>query len=372
LITDAAQLQVRQAGLRQQLTALQQMQAGFGDRQQALPQFVKNEEGLKQQFDLAQKNYSSLRSKQSEIRLAEIQATANARVLQPALLPRSASNQSRNLLLLAGCGAGAFLGIAAAFGADMLDRHLKTADEIRVGLPYSLLGLIPRFDPALKRIGDGAISLPDDRPPAIGDRLAQEAFRMLQTNLKFLRPDHKCQTIVISSALAAEGKSTVAAHLARTMAQSGHRVLLIDANLRSPVQHTLWDLVNHTGLSDWMVAAPVASQVDVQVDVQGAAVVQPVMDKLDVMTAGVVPPDATTSLESTAFRQHLAALALSYDYVLIDAPPLLGTADAVLLSKIADGLLLVARLGVVDDRSARAVQDLLHRSGATVLGLVVN
>ncbi len=353
LITDAAQLQVRQEGLEQQLTALQSMRSGYGDRRQALPTFFKQETDLKQQFELAQKHYNSLQSKLSEIRLAEIQSVANARVIQPAAPSLTPSHQTRNLLLLAGVGAGVCCGIAAAFLADMVDRHLHTTEEIRAMLPYPALGLIPRFSAAA--LGPKVAM---DRAPA---DFTQEAFRMLQTNLKFLNPDCRSQTIVISSALPNEGKSTISAHLAATLAQSGQRVLLIDADLRSPTQQHLWDLVNGTGLSHWVVNAVAAE-----------SVVQPVMDNLDIMTAGVMPPNSTTFLESAAFGDHLQALAPRYDYVLIDAPPLLGSADAVILSKIADGLLLVARLGLVDDRSARAMQELLHRSGATIFGLVVN
>lgn len=353
LITDAVQLQVRQEGLEQQLAALEQMKAGFNDRRHDIPGFLKNEEDLKQQLDLAQKNYNSLRNKLAEIRLAEIQSVANARVIQPATPPLTPSNQARNLLLLAGTGAGLCLGIAAAFGADMIDRHLKTTDEIRAAYPYSLLGLIPRLNSA-PQLWDHSSQVPP--VPFI-----QEAFRMLQTHLKFLNPDGQSQTIVISSALPQEGKSTIAANLATTMAQSGQRVLLLDANLRSPIQHALWDVAPGPGLSDWMVNADAAD-----------AIVQSVMPNLDLMTAGGVSPDATTWLESATFQQRLNDCRAHYDYILIDAPPLLDSVDAVILGKIADGLLLVARLGSLDDRSARAVQELLHRSGCPILGLVVN
>jgi polysaccharide biosynthesis transport protein len=353
LITDAVQLQVRQEGLEQQLAALEQMKTGFDDRRHDIPSFVKNEEDLKQQLDLAQKNYNSLRSKLAEIRLAEIQSVANARIIQPATPPLQPSNQARNLLLLAGTGAGLCLGIAAAFGADLIDRHLKTTDEIRAAYPYSLVGLIPRLNSAPKLWDSGG-----QVPPV---PFIQEAFRMLQTHLKFLNPDGQSQTIVISSALPQEGKSTIAANLATTMAQSGQRVLLLDANFRSPIQHELWAVANGPGLSDWMLDADAM-----------ASIVQPVMPNLDLMTAGGVSPDATTWLESATFQQHLKDRRTDYDYILIDAPPLLDSVDAVILGKIADGLLLVARLGRLDDRSARAVQELLHRSGCPILGLVVN
>lgn len=125
MITDAAQLQVRQQGLNQQLMALVQARDSLSDRRSAMPSFVKNEEALKQQLDLAQKQYSSLRNKQAEIQLAEIQSVTNARIIQPALIPLTASNRSRNLLLLAGAGTGLCLGLAAAFTADMLARPRK-------------------------------------------------------------------------------------------------------------------------------------------------------------------------------------------------------------------------------------------------------
>jgi polysaccharide biosynthesis transport protein len=135
----------------------------------------------------------------------------------------------------------------------MVDRHLNTTEEIRAMLPHTLLGLIPRF--SATALGPKVTM---DNAPA---DFTQEAFRMLQTNLKFLNPDCRRQTIVVSSALPNEGKSTISAHLAATLAQSGQRVLLIDADLRSPTQQHLWDLVNGTGLSHWVMDAVAAAAV---------------------------------------------------------------------------------------------------------------
>lgn len=373
-----ADLSVKQSGLAAQLASLEAAKVRLTGRQTILPELQRQEEALKQQQDLAQKNYNALGSKLAELRLAEIQSVANARIIQPALPPMKPSYKSRDILLVAGTGLGLCLGVAMAFAVDMLDRRLKTPEEIRQAFGYPIVGMIPRFSTLLKpswglpigarsALHDGA-PLPMvnfQREPAF----VQEAFRMLQTNLQFLTPDalrltrrqRQGQTLVVSSSLPGEGKSTTTAHLAATLAQSGYRVLLIDADLQAPVQHQLWDLVNRNGLSHWVVSHQPAD-----------AIVHPVLDHLDIMTAGVTPPNSAIFFESEAFQEQLKALKPDYDYVLIDAPPLLGSADAVLLNKVADGLLLVSRLDQVDDRSARAVQELVQRTGCKVLGLVIN
>jgi polysaccharide biosynthesis transport protein len=361
-IATNADLAVKRSGLAAQLVSLEAAKTKLTGRQTGMPEMQRQEEALKQQQDLAQKNYNALGSKLAELRLAEIQSVANARIIQPALPALKPSYKSRDLLLVAGAGLGLCLGVAVAFAVDMLDRHLKTPDEIRRALGYPIVGMIPRFS-----------TVPLANRPSLGFQhepaFVQEAFRMLQTNLQFLTPDalrltrsqRQGQTIVVSSAQPNEGKSTTTAHLAATLAQSGYRVLLIDGDFHAPIQHQRWDVPNTNGLSHWVVSHQ-----------SSAAIVQPVLDNLDLMTAGATPPNSALFFESEAFQARLKGLAPRYDYVLIDAPPLLGGADAVLLNKVADGLLLVARLHQVDDRSARAVQDLVQRTGCKVLGLVIN
>jgi capsular exopolysaccharide synthesis family protein len=183
---------------------------------------------------------------------------------------------------------------------------------------------------------------------------------MLQANLKFIS-HRKVRKIVVTSSVTAEGKSEVSANLAAVIAQSGKRVLLVDADMRKPTQHHLWGLINSVGLSHLLVGQGVFSQA-----------VQKVTEFLAVLTAGVIPPNPLALIDSEGMTSLVDIFAENYDYVIFDTPPLAGIADAAVLGKMADGILLVTRPGVLDAPSAAAAKSLLERSEANVLGIVAN
>jgi polysaccharide biosynthesis transport protein len=363
LVANYVQLQAQRQGVSQKILALQELQTVFKGRAEAMPSLHKTQDDLVQRIALAKKSYETLKSKLEDVHIAESQTVGNARIIQPAIEPNKASTKAQRLLLLGGTGLGLLLGIAAAFWVDLFDRTLKSAKEAQNLFGYSLLGVIPRFKVAEdwekqhRRSGISARVTVANGPRSI----VHEAYRMLQANLKFTHLDRKVKTIVITSSLPGEGKSEVVANLAATLAQSGKRVLLIDADMRSPSQHHLWGMVNSVGLSDLIVEPE-----------EIANVMQSVMQNLTIITAGAMPPDPVSLLESESMLQLLQQFAQKYEYILFDAPPLAGMADAAVLGKLAGGVLLVARPGVMTYSSAEAAKDLLHRSGANVLGLVAN
>jgi capsular exopolysaccharide synthesis family protein len=166
---------------------------------------------------------------------------------------------------------------------------------------------------------------------------------------------------VVTSAVPKEGKSTVSANLAAAIAQLGRRVLLVDADMRDSSQHHLWQLTNAAGLSEVLVG-----------QAQLSIATSKVINNLDVLTAGVTPPNPLALLDSQQMAALVEGFSSRYDFVIIDAPPLLLAANALTLSQMTDGILLVARPGVIDANSANAAREMLERSGHNVLGLVVN
>jgi polysaccharide biosynthesis transport protein len=183
---------------------------------------------------------------------------------------------------------------------------------------------------------------------------------MLQANLNFIS-HKKVRTIVVTSSVAGEGKSEVSANLAAVMAQAGKRVLIVDADMRNPSQHHLWGVMNLTGLSNVIVGQE-----------QIRRCIQSVTRNLSVLTAGVIPPNPIALLDSASMNALIQALSASYDYIIFDTPPLAGTADAAVLGKMVDGVLVVVRPGIADTASALATKSLLVRSEANVLGIVAN
>jgi capsular exopolysaccharide synthesis family protein len=175
--------------------------------------------------------------------------------------------------------------------------------------------------------------------------IISETYRMLQANLGFLSPDEDLKVIVVTSSVPKEGKSSVSTNLAVAVAQLGRRVLLIDADLHHPQQHHIWQLTNEVGLSEAIVG---------QVELQKA--VKQVMPYLDVLPSGVIPPNSLALLGSKRMNALVEHFSKTYDFVIVDTSPLLLVADALTLSKRSDGILLVARPGVIDRVSANAAE----------------
>jgi capsular exopolysaccharide synthesis family protein len=184
---------------------------------------------------------------------------------------------------------------------------------------------------------------------------------MLQANLRFLSSDKELKVIVVSSSLPQEGKSTVSANLAVAIAQLGRKVLLVDADMHCPVQHRIWELPNQVGLSNVIVGQSGF----------GDAIAQ-VMDNLDVLPCGVIPPNPMALLDSQRLTLLIKQFSASYDAVIIDAPSLNVAADALIMGNKADGILLVVRPGFLNSGTVAFAKELLKKSSQHVLGLVVN
>ncbi len=244
----------------------------------------------------------------------------------------------------------------------MGDQNIRTVEEVKKTFGYTLLGIIPMFkSKRLSRYFQGEKATPDIPVVEASDSFISEIYRMLQANLKFLSSDKRIKTIVVTSSVPKEGKSTVSANLAATLAQLGYRVMLIDADMRQPSQHHLWGLTNAVGLSDILVG-----QAELQSGIcQG-------IERLDIIPSGVTPPNPLALLDSKRMTSLIRNFSENYDFVIIDTPPLILAADALTLSQIASGILLVARPRILDRASAKSAKEMLERSSQRVLGLAVN
>ncbi len=358
LIADIVRVQAERIGLERQVTELSNMRTAYKERANILPRLEQNERELERQMKAAQMTYETLLSKLQEIKVAENQNIGNASVISKALVPDQPIGLGKKVVFAGGGAVGILLGITAAFAIDLIDRSLKTVKEAREIFQYTLLGVIP----ALSRDKAG---IDPSIPKVIGRDIPHyplgDAYQMLQANLKFLSSDQKLKSIVVTSSVSKEGKSEVAANLAVAMAIVGHRVLLVDANMRHSVQHHIWNLTNTVGLSNLIV-----DQVALDEAVHQA------MPNLDVLLAGVVPPNPVALLDSNRMASLVTSFVKSYDFVIFDTPALAGTADAAVLGKLVDGILLVVRPGVVNSASAQAAKEFLTQSGQQVLGMSIN
>ncbi|NEO51951.1 MAG: polysaccharide biosynthesis tyrosine autokinase [Okeania sp. SIO3B5] len=271
---------------------------------------------------------------------------------------------SPNMILNLALGGvtGLVLGILLAkLGEGFQQDVFQTPKEVKKSIGLPLLGIIPIHEQRnwmndeLKENNSSSLIL---YPSAF-----QEAFRTLNANIRLLNIENPIQSFVISSATPGDGKSTVAGHLARAAAAMGQRVLLIDADLRCPQIHNMMGLSNQQGLS-----SIIADGVPIETAIQRS----PVDENLFVLTSGPIPPDPTKILSSRQMHQLIQDAATTFDLVICDTAPLLGRADASLLSACTNGLMLVVGLGKTEREALNLALDDLSMAGVPMLGIVGN
>lgn len=364
LIAEITRVEAERVGLEQQIVKLTNKLYTYKGRANYLPQLEQTQRELERQLKAAQSTYETLLTKLQEINVAENQRIPNARIISEALVPDAPQGPRKVLFIIGGTAAGIFLGLIAAFGLDLIDRSIKTVKEAKGVFKYTVLGVIPVSGKHHKNhssIAGVNRSIPRIIGKDIPDFPVGNAYQILQANLKFLCSDSQLKSIVVTSSVSKEGKSEVAANLAVTMSSLGRRVLLVDADMRHPIQHHVWGLTNAIGLSNVIV-----DHVDIN------AAVTEVKPNLDVLSSGVLPPNPIALLDSQRMATLLSNFTQKYDFVIFDTPTLVGTADAAILSDLTDGILLVVRPGIVDLDSANAAKDYLTQSNQKVLGIVIN
>ncbi|WP_414621944.1 GumC family protein [Calothrix sp. CCY 0018] len=363
LAGELVNLESTSLGLTNQLGVLSELQTAYKQRLESLPKLEQQQRELERKVEAAQSTYSLLLKKLQETRIAENQNIGNASEVSEALVPQEPVS-SPLINYLSASLLGMLVSLATMYLLESQDKSIKTIEEAKELTGLTLLGVIPDFSKPKKSI----LSKQDSEPayPTLMVRDAprspiSEAFRMLRANLKFMSADKELKVIVVTSSVPQEGKSTVAANLATSMAQMERKVLLIDGDLHRPSQHHIWELPNAQGLSNVIVG---------QVEVMAA--IKKGMDNLDVLTCGAVPPSPASLLDSKRMASLIESFRSYYDYVIIDAPSLNLAADAATLGQMADGVLLVLRPGVVDSVNAAFACEMLEKSGQNVLGQVVN
>ena len=362
LIGDQVYAEVQRTDLANQVAFLHRAQIAYKQRVNVLPRLQQIQRDLQRKVEAAQSSYQTLLKSLQEIRIAENQNVGNASVIAYAQVPERPVSARKMKVIAVGIVVGSMLYVVTAFLVDLMDPSIKTVKDLRELFRYTWLGMIPDTKKkALFRKRKPEEFVPQLPVRDVPHAVSSEAYRMLQANLEFLSPDKELKAIVVTSSVSKEGKSTVSANLAIAMAQLDRRVLLVDADLRHPMQHHIWNLANAVGLSD------------VIVNQAGFSIaVREVMDNLDVLPSGVIPPNPLTLLDSKRMASLIKEFSKKYDFVIFDTPPVVLAADALSLSKMTDGVLLVSRPGVLDRVSAAAAKEFLAQSGQEILGLVVN
>jgi capsular exopolysaccharide synthesis family protein len=331
---------------------------------------------IQRDLEIATENLNQFLSKREALQIDAAQREVPWELLTPPSAPSpSAASLSRNLVL--GAVLGLLLGIGAAVGLDRLTDIVQTPEEIKriSGLP--LLGVIPLNDELsesetvvklmmLQREVSTLTVATKDR--AAGSEISTyradpffEAFRSVYANVRLLSSDAPVRSLIISSAIPAEGKSTIAACLALAAAALGQRVLLVDTDLRRPRLHEYLDLPSSKGLTDIMIGDLNPK------DAIQRSLIEPT---LFILPAGNIAPDPARLLSSQKMQQLMEKVQAGFDLIIYDTPPLLGFADAYLLAPHTDGMILVAGMGRVKRSQLEQAFEQIKVAGIQPLGVI--
>jgi capsular exopolysaccharide synthesis family protein len=344
--TERSAIEKKLATVKDQRTQLQIRLAKLPILQQPLIALTREREE-------ATASLKSLQSKLEEARITEAQKVSNLRLIEAAKPPTIASSPKRSAVLALATVFGTVLGAGVMLLLEVMDNTLKDASEAEELLSLPLLGVLPRL-PAKTLVLEPADRFLDD----IG---LVEPYRMLLKTLEFRSMD-KVQVIVVSSTLSGEGKSIVASHLAAISAMLSRRTLIIDADLRRPMQHTLFNLAPKPGITDVIEKRSTLNQAVQPTDVEN----------LHVLTGGEFHGRPSQLLESSAMRSLVAEAGAIYDMVIIDTAPISACADASTLARQSDGIMLVTRPSItIKEVLQRAVSELKNNQ-IPILGVVVN
>lgn len=275
-----------------------------------------------------------------------------------ARVPATPTSPNLERSAFVGLFVGLVLGVVLAFVFERLDTSIKSKDDLERATRATVLGLIPQVGGWRDRDRTMVVSLEEpSSPPA-------ESYRALRTSVQFLGIDRELRSILVTSPLAAEGKTTTAANLAVAMARMGARVVVVGCDLRRPRLHEFFGLANTVGFTSVLLGEVGLDQAVQWVDHEGL--------NLAVLPSGPAAPNPAELLASSRSQALLNSLAKTFDTVIIDSPPLLPVTDALMLSTGTDGVILVATSRTTSRKQAHRAVELLRQVDATILGTVLN
>ncbi len=277
-------------------------------------------------------------------------------VHRQATLPRSPSRPKYTIMVPAGVLLGLVFGVGLAFLLEFLDTSIKAPSDVSRRVELPLLGMIPHLDDVEEEIDDLRTCFLD-RP----DTLIGEAFRQARTTLVFSGPAEQRRSILITSAMPEDGRTSVALNLAHAVAGGGGKVLVIDANFRQPMIRKLFPGCPEGGLSTVLVG---------QADWR--TLLHAIEPNLHVLASGPIPPNPAELLGSDAARKLITELYDEFDMVLFDSSPCLVVTDAVALSTMVDGAILVVRAGVNTYGIVQRARDMFNHLGTHLFGVILN
>lgn len=293
--------------------------------------------------------------------VTEIMKMDNVQIIDKAQLPSAPIGPDRTKYMLIGILLGLAAGVGLSFLLELIDQTIRTKEQLQELLDLPTLGMIPSFD--RKKLEKKNLRRKSSKgSQASYNKYIKDSFSKLKVNIDFSCLDCDSRCIAVTSSLPNEGKTLVATNLAVSMAASGHKTLLLDADMRSPSIHSNLQLPNTAGLSDAIL-----------LKTDWKTLVLPTkVPRLFVIPAGQRPPNPARILESKLFLELIHELKEDYEYIVIDTPPLLPVSDSQILAPRVDGMVLVLKQGKTKIESIKQARDILLLANANLIGTVLN
>jgi capsular exopolysaccharide synthesis family protein len=325
---------------------------------------------LERELKLNENLYLTMKQKYEESRITEAGQQGKVHILDPALIAEKIKpNKKMNLFL--GIIFGLGLGVGIAFVKEIIDSSVKSVEQLeRKGM--TVLGIIPDMHNAGRKMSKNQfarkskggidfkrrlITYEDPKSPI------SESYRSLRTNISYASPDKKIKSLLISSPQPGEGKSTTVANLAIAFAQLRKRTLLIDADLRKPVQHNVFEHQRGPGLAEYLIG---------EIDDFDTIIHSTKIENLFIVTAGGLPPNPSELLGSDRMSRLVAHLEEKWDMILFDSPPIVAVTDSSTISAEIDALVMVVKAGQTDRAAVDRALDTISNVRSPLIGAILN
>lgn len=308
---------------------------------------------MKREVDMNRVLYDALTSSMKKASVTEQSQDIKVWVVKKANLPGAPSKPNKKRSLMLGLILGLFGGIGLAFFIEYLDNSVKDGKDIEQRFGITVLGTIEQLREKTENIDTYLLEQPLS-PLA-------ENYRMIRSALLLSSPDHPPRSILVTSMSPKEGKTSTTCNLARVLAQNNKKVLIIDCDMRRPRAHSLFNIPNSTGLSNYLAG-----------NTEKGIIKKIPDEQLSIITSGPVPPNPAELLQSHRMQLLMTETLKSYDFVLLDSPPVQRVTDSLTLSTLVDGTLLVTRAGKTTYDMLESGLKKLYEVRAPILGIVLN
>jgi len=312
-------------------------------------------ESLRKELEMYSSLYVMLSEKYENLRISETVGDSFATVIETAVVPKGSIKPNKRLYMASSFLIGLLLGCGIILLREVLDNTIKSSSDVKRYYGLNTISQIA-YDKSYDTKKRELIVLKEPNSQT------SESIRELRTNLGYFNIDKKNKIIGVTSAQLEEGKSFVSANLAVTLAQSGIKTLLLNADFRKPVIHKYFNFNNSSGITSILTGYSKLSE-----EVRSTEI-----ENLHFLASGPIPPNPVELLESDLMSKMLTALSEKYDYIIVDTPPIVPVTDLMVLARKIDSILIVARVGKVTKSVVLQAVEKLEMVKSRVLGVVLN